>query len=79
MKWTVTEKKNLNKRVRKLPEKVQNLLIALKKAMEANGPIRGDWPNFSALSDNRYHCHLKKGRPNLRGHMGGHRQRNKTD
>jgi hypothetical protein len=20
-------------------------------------------PNFSALSDNRYHCHLKKGRP----------------
>jgi len=31
--------------------------------MEANGPIRGDWPNFSALSGNRYHCHLKKGRP----------------
>jgi hypothetical protein len=53
----------LNKLVRKLPENVQNLLIALKKDMEANGPIRGDWPNFSALSGNRYHCHLKKGRP----------------
>lgn len=63
MKWTVTEKKRLNKLVRKLPENVQNLLIALKKDMEANGPIRGDWPNFSALSGNRYHCHLKKGRP----------------
>lgn len=63
MKWTVTEKKRLNKLVRKLPENVQDLLIALKKDMEANGPIRGDWPNFSALSGNRYHCHLKKGRP----------------
>lgn len=63
MKWTVTESRNLNKRVRKLPEKVQNILIALKKDMEINGPIRGDWPNFSALSSDRYHCHLKKGHP----------------
>ena len=23
----------------------------------------GDWPDFSALSNNRYHCHLKKGHP----------------
>jgi hypothetical protein len=42
MTWTVTEKRNLNKRIRKLPENVQNLLIALKKDMEANGPIRGN-------------------------------------
>lgn len=63
MTWTVTEKRTLNKQVRKLPAKVQNLLITLKRDMEVSGPIRGDWPNFSALSDNRYHCHLKKGRP----------------
>jgi hypothetical protein len=63
MKWTVTEKTGLHKRIRNLPENVQNLLIALKKDMEASGPIRGDWPNFSALSGARYHCHLKKGRP----------------
>ena len=63
MTWTVTEKRALNKQVRKLPAKVQNLLITLERDMEVNGPIRGDWPNFSALSDNRYHCHLKKGRP----------------
>jgi len=63
MTWTVTEKQTLNKQIRKLPERVQNLLIALKKDMEINGPIRGDWPNFSALSFDRYHCHLKKGRP----------------
>ena len=63
MKWTVTEKTGLHKRIRNLPENVQNLLIALKKDMEANGPIRGDWSNFSALAGGRYHCHLKKGRP----------------
>ena len=63
MQWTVTEKRALNKRIKNLPEKVQNLLIALEKDMEINGPIRGDWPNFSALSHDRYHCHLKKGRP----------------
>ena len=63
MKWTVTEKTGLHKRIRNLPENIQNLLIALKKDMEASGPIRGDYPNFSALSGARYHCHLKKGRP----------------
>ena len=31
MTWTVTEKRSLNKRIRKLPENVQNILIALKK------------------------------------------------
>jgi hypothetical protein len=30
MTWTVTEKRNLNKRIRKLPENVHNLPIALK-------------------------------------------------
>jgi len=28
-----------------------------------SGPIRGDWPNYSKLSEERHHCHLKKGHP----------------
>jgi hypothetical protein len=63
MAWEVKERRSLNKRVRKLPENIQNLLITLKRELEVNGPIRGNWPNFSPLSGNRYHCHLKKGRP----------------
>ena len=63
MIWMVTERRSLSKQIRKLPQKVQDSLIALKKDMEINGPIRGNWPSFSALSDKRYHCHLKKGRP----------------
>jgi hypothetical protein len=63
MQWTVEDSGGLHRMVKKLPERVQNLLVALKKDMEANGPIRGDWPNFSPLTSSRYHCHLKKGRP----------------
>ncbi len=63
MAWTITERRSLNKRVRALPRKVQNLYIALKKEMEADGPIRGNWPNYGKISSIRHHCHLKKGRP----------------
>lgn len=63
MSWTITEKRALNKQVKKLPAKVQNLLIALKLDMEVHGPIRGNWPNYGKLTDDRHHCHLKKGQP----------------
>ncbi|RLC25076.1 MAG: cytotoxic translational repressor of toxin-antitoxin stability system [Deltaproteobacteria bacterium] len=42
---------------------VRNRLIALMKDIECFGPIRGDWPNYGQLSNNRHHCHLKKGHP----------------
>lgn len=29
----------------------------------SKGPERRNWPNYSKLSDDMYHCHLKKGRP----------------
>ena len=38
-------------------------LVALMRDIEINGPIRGDWPNYSPLGRDRYHCHIKKGRP----------------
>lgn len=25
--------------------------------------MRGNWPNYGKLGENRHHCHLKKGRP----------------
>ncbi len=31
--------------------------------IEVNGPIRGNWPNYSKLGANKHHCHLKKGQP----------------
>jgi len=63
MEWTVEVARRAEKQVRNLPSRVREVLTELIRDMELHGPIRGDWPNFSALSDNRYHCHLKKGHP----------------
>jgi hypothetical protein len=35
----------------------------LAKDIETSGPVRGAWPNYSRLSGNRHHGHLKKGHP----------------
>lgn len=47
----------------KLPVKVQEVLYQLVREIETAGPVRGDWPNYSKLSDYEHHCHLKKGKP----------------
>lgn len=47
----------------KLPERVKAVLNALIIDVRATGPVRGDWPNYSKLSDGSHHCHLKRGQP----------------
>ena len=63
MNWTVNITRKAGKELNQLPQRVQNKLIALIREIELSGPIRGNWPNYSALTGNRHHCHLKKGRP----------------
>jgi mRNA-degrading endonuclease RelE of RelBE toxin-antitoxin system len=63
MTWTVTFTGKARKQKSKLPEKIRQLLFQLAKDIEASGPVRGDWPNYSKLGNNRHHCHLKKGHP----------------
>jgi hypothetical protein len=31
--------------------------------IKLSGPVRGNWPNYGKLTDNRHHCHLKQGKP----------------
>ncbi len=31
--------------------------------LQSKGPDRFDWPNYDKLTENTYHCHLKKGKP----------------
>jgi len=61
--WTVKIKKNVLKNLVRLPVKVQKSLKFLIREIEIDGPVRGNWPNYSSLSGNRHHCHLKKGHP----------------
>jgi mRNA-degrading endonuclease RelE of RelBE toxin-antitoxin system len=63
MAWMVNFSGKVLKQKAKLPEKIRELLFQLAKDIEASAPVRGDWPNYSKLSGNRHHCHLKKGRP----------------
>ena len=63
MKWTVEFTGRARKQKDKLPVKVQKVLYQLVREIEAAGPVRGDWPNYSKLSGCEHHCHLKKGKP----------------
>lgn len=51
------------KQAAKLPEKIREVLRALVKDIIHQGPVRGNWPNYSKLSTGEHHCHLKAGRP----------------
>ena len=63
MAWIVTLSRSAEKQKAKLSKPVRQMLFALIGDIEAGGPIRGDWPNYSKLGGSRHHCHLKKGQP----------------
>lgn len=63
MQWTVEFTSKARKQKQRLPLRVQEALFQLVREIEAVGPVRGDWPNYSKLSDCAHHCHLKKGNP----------------
>lgn len=58
MSWEVNIAKKTAKRAQKLPLKVQSLLEALLLDLSKIGPIQHEWPNYSKLTHERYHCHL---------------------
>ncbi len=63
MKWTVTIAKKAQKHLGRLPGPVIKNLVALIREIEVSGPVRGNWPNYSFLGQDRHHCHIKKGSP----------------
>ena len=63
MAWTVIFSNQAAKQAGKLPEVILALLKALVLEIGSSGPVRGNWKNFSRLSNGDYHCHLKKGQP----------------
>ena len=63
MIWTVKIMRRALKQGDRLPVNVRENLTDLIRDMELHGPVRGNWPNYSRLSENRHHCHIKKGQP----------------
>ncbi|AGH96498.1 hypothetical protein [Pseudobdellovibrio exovorus] len=58
MTWVVYLPKRLVKEISKLPQEIQHHLESLIDDLEVAGPTRGDWPNYSKLSNGHHHCHL---------------------
>jgi len=63
MTWTVTTNKKVKKQFKKLPHKIKAALYILTVEIREQGPVRGNWSNYSPLGNNRHHCHIKKGHP----------------
>jgi len=49
------------KRNRSKPS-IADIVEYLTAEMELEGPYRCNWPNYGPLDDNKFHCHLKKGK-----------------
>jgi len=56
--YDILVKKRAFKDIEKLPVAIQKKLAMLIDDLMERGPIRSDWPNFSKLGRDAYHCHL---------------------
>jgi mRNA-degrading endonuclease RelE of RelBE toxin-antitoxin system len=56
--YNVVINKRAIKNLFKLPLQVQMRLNVLLKDLRDLGPALPQWPNYSKLSGNEYHCHL---------------------
>lgn len=56
--FTVIIKKSVLKNTVRMPIREQELLTLLIDDLKVKGPMRKEWPNFSRLEKNRFHCHL---------------------
>ena len=63
MVWDVRLNTKARKNLQRLPAKIEKIFQALLAELKIYGPNRRDWPNYGKLSENCYHCHLKKGNP----------------
>jgi mRNA-degrading endonuclease RelE of RelBE toxin-antitoxin system len=65
--WIVTVKKSVAKQLAELPEAIQERFSWLAEELEADGPVRSSWSHYGKLraqgNQDRYHCHIKSGRP----------------
>ena len=56
--YEVVIKKRILKNIQRMPAPIQRKMANLVEDLRDKGPFRKDWPNYSKLSRNQYHCHL---------------------
>ena len=63
MDWVLKVPTKIKKSINEMPDQVRLKALALFQDLSSKGPMAPKWPNFSKLGDDKYHCHIKKGRP----------------
>ena len=63
MSWNVRVSNKVIKNLGKLPKGINKIIQVLLAEIKIYGPYRSNWPNYGKLTENFYHCHLKKGNP----------------
>lgn len=58
MAYRVWMKRKLVTGLTRMPLRIQKKLGELVETLVAQGPIVAQWPNFSSLGEDDYHCHL---------------------
>jgi len=56
--WKVQIRRKVDKNALRLPKNVQALFVDLLKDLKYSGPEQPNWPNYSKLGRDEYHCHL---------------------
>lgn len=56
--YKVKINRKLERNIIKLPKKVQLKFERLVDDLIETGPIQHNWPNYSKLEENTFHCHL---------------------
>ncbi len=60
MRYDVRVKKRAKKDIGKMPAYIQKKFAYLLLDLERCGPVIPDWPHFSKLGSETYHCHLSE-------------------
>lgn len=62
--WSVLYSRKGAKQRGRLSVRWRKVLTTLVAEIKKEGPVRGNWPNYSKLGATTHHCHLnKKGNP----------------
>ena len=56
--YEVILNKRTLKNIERMPVKIQKKMVTLIDDLHTKGPSRNEWPNFSKIGENDYHCHL---------------------
>ena len=58
--YEILIEKKVLKNIVKMPALEQKKMVNLVEDLRDFGPIQNNWPNFSQLGKNKYHCHLSR-------------------